>query len=431
MSAPYEFELDGCFAERIGEAGLSCDAYARALEATRPVLAGLAERHARGELAFLRGLASSDELAALEATAQGLKERFERILVIATGGSSLGGRTLATLAEGSRLAPSVRFLENVDPESLSAALASIEAARTGFLVISKSGRTVETVSQTLVAIDRIGAELGRDALSERFVMVTEPGDNPLRRLAARFGFTVLDHDPELGGRFAAFSLVGLLPALFAGLDGRALRRAGARVAQDSLGEDPARSAPARGAAAIWALARERGVRAHVVMPYADRLYPFALWFRQLWAESLGKAGGGTTPIAALGTVDQHSQLQLYLDGPADKVFSLVLPAYDGEGATIPRSLAGEVGVEYLSGRTIGDVIAAGARATADALGNRARPVRLFRLARLDAESLGALMMHFMIETVITAGLSGVDPFDQPALEEGKRLARDYLREMKR
>jgi glucose-6-phosphate isomerase len=162
------------------------------------------------------------------------------------------------------------------------------------------------------------------------------------------------------------------------------------------------------------------------MPYVDRLACFGLWFRQLWAESLGKRGQGTTPVNALGTVDQHSQLQLYLDGPRDKMFSVVLLDCAGTGPRVDPALADDRALGYLTGRSVGDLMDAEGRATVETLIRNGRPTRVFRLTALDERVMGALMMHFMLETVIAAHLLGVDPFDQPAVEEGKVLTRQYL-----
>ena len=166
----------------------------------------------------------------------------------------------------------------------------------------------------------------------------------------------------------------------------------------------------------------------VLMTYEDRLAPFGLWYRQLWAESLGKDGTGTTPVRATGTSDHHSQLQLYLAGPRDKMFTLVMPGCRGHGPRMDAGLAEEAGTDSLAGRAMGDLLDAAARATAETLARNGRPVRLMRLNAVDEASLGALLMHFMLETIIAADLLGVNAFDQPAVEEGKLLTREYLRE---
>jgi glucose-6-phosphate isomerase len=175
------------------------------------------------------------------------------------------------------------------------------------------------------------------------------------------------------------------------------------------------------------MAQEQGVTQSVVMPYCDRLAWFARWYRQLWAESLGKQGRGTTPIDALGTVDQHSQLQLYLDGPADKLFTLIDVPTAGQGHRVAPDIADRPELDYLAGRTMGDLMAAEAQATAESLRAHGRPVRTMTLERLDERTLGGLLQHFMLETALAADLLAVDAYDQPAVEDGKRRTKAALR----
>jgi glucose-6-phosphate isomerase len=308
-------------------------------------------------------------------------------------------------------------------------LAALDLKRSGVIAISKSGGTAETLAQILVLLPELEAAVGRDSLPDHLATITEPRPSPLKALAERYGLPCFDHDPAIGGRFSVFSVVGALPALVAGLDVAAFRRGASEVLQATLAakrvED---SQPAIGAALNVGLAQERGLTQSVMITYEDRLAPFGLWYRQLWAESLGKDGVGTTPIRALGTADHHSQLQLYLAGPRDKMFTMVMPATAGAGAALPAGLAEAAGAGYLGGRTLGDLLDAAARATAETLARNGRPVRCFRLEVVDEAALGALQMHFMIETILAADLLGVNAFDQPAVEEGKILARRYLDE---
>jgi len=212
-----------------------------------------------------------------------------------------------------------------------------------------------------------------------------------------------------------------------GLDALAVR-AGARHVVSALmaAKSPREFLPALGAAIAVGMARERGVRAQIMMPYADRLGRLGHWFAQLWAESLGKNGQGTAPIAALGPVDQHSQLQLFMDGPREYLVSVVRAPTAGLGPRLSPPLATAAGLGYLAGRTAGDLVAAQAAAVPEALKRAGRPVRVFDLAGLDEPSVGALMMHFMLETILAARLMGVDPFDQPAVELAKVLARERI-----
>jgi glucose-6-phosphate isomerase len=163
-----------------------------------------------------------------------------------------------------------------------------------------------------------------------------------------------------------------------------------------------------------------------MMAYADRLERLTRWWVQLWAESLGKGGRGSQPVAAIGPVDQHSQLQLYLAGPNDKLFTVITTATAGLGPVMDAELAERAGEPGFAGKRIGDLVAAQGRATADTLAKNHRPVRRIGIERLDEETLGELMMHLMLETILTGYALGVDPFDQPAVEEGKILAKRYL-----
>ncbi len=424
---PYIHLSTTCFAKVIGAGGLDRILFERMLDRTRPTLDALRAAHDSGAMPLLRLPAARDDIEALGPVAEDFRARFDDVVVLGTGGSSLGGRTLCALndtgfgrAEG---APRIHFMDNIDPHTFDAALAALDLARTGFLVISKSGSTAETLTQFLVCVNAVGA----DQAGDRFTAITEPGDNVLRRLAERFGMRVLDHDPGIGGRYSALSLVGLLPAMIAGLDAVRVRE-GASAVLDVLlrAKDPDESEPAVGAAIAVALMRENRIGATVMMPYVDRLADFGLWVRQLWAESLGKKGLGTTPIRAQGTVDQHSQLQLYLDGPRDKMFTVIMLGTRGAGGRIEPGLADDEALGYLSGKTMGDLMEAEQAATARTLIDNGRPTRIFRLTSLDERVMGGLMMHFMLETIIAAHLMDVDPFDQPAVEQGKVLAREYL-----
>ncbi len=422
---PYQQLTENCFA------GLAAKDYDDALAGTAGALEGLRAAHGDGSLPLLRLPAAREDLAALGPVADRLRADSDHVVILGTGGSSLGGQTLNALADRGfgppKGAPRLHFMDNVDPDTFECLTASLDPRRTGFLVISKSGGTAETLTQFLIGLDWISGAVGKGNAGRHFVAVTEPADNVLRRLAAAHCIETLEHDPGIGGRYSALSLVGLLPAMVAGLDAAAVRAGAAEVLDPVLaGAAPGDVAPAVGAALSVALNRHRGVTQTVLMPYIDRLAFFGLWFRQLWAESLGKDGEGTTPIRAVGTVDQHSQLQLYLAGPDDKMYTIVLLDCAGLGAAVSPALAADPALSYLSGRAIGDLMDAEQRATAETLIRNGRPTRVLKLAALDERAMGALMMHFMLETIIAAHLLGVDPFDQPAVEEGKILTREYL-----
>jgi glucose-6-phosphate isomerase len=313
-------------------------------------------------------------------------------------------------------------------------LGILDIPKTRFIAISKSGATAETLAQMLTALKFI-EDAGHAALIPHIVLgVTEPGmkgiSNGLRSLFAARGIPMLPHSAEIGGRYSAFTVAGLLPAFARGLDVAAFRAGGREVVEKlATATMPEEHPAAVGAAVAIGLAKDMGVTNSVMMPYSDRLERFSAWYVQLWAESLGKLGEGTTPIAALGPADQHSQLQLLMDGPPVHLMNVVRvgPAKgEDNGVAIPPTLAAEAGAQYLAGRSIGDVVQAEQEAIVKALGEAQRPVRVIDLPRLDEHPLGALMMHFIIETILAADLLSVDPFDQPALEAGRRLTRVYL-----
>ena len=237
---------------------------------------------------------------------------------------------------------------------------------------------------------------------------------------------ILEHDPGIGGRYSGLSNVGLLPAAILGLDIAAIRAGAAMALAPVLAKRPAADVPSALGAALNVAAAGAGKNIAVLMAYADKLERFSRWYVQLWAESLGKDGKGTTPLGALGPVDQHSQLQLFIAGPRDKLFTVITTGTKGQGPRIDAELAKRAGEPDLGGRTMGDLVAAQGRATAETLAKNGCPVRTMHVETLNEESLGALMMHFMLETMIAAHLIGVDAFDQPAVEEGKVLAKQYL-----
>ena len=426
---PYRQDLGRCAA--VTESA----AFERALAAAWAGLAALRRAYDDGSLALLRLPEARGDLAMIEARAEHHREHADDVVILGTGGSSLGGQALYALADSgfgpSGDSPRLHFLDNIDPHTFDHLFRSLDLARTDFLVISKSGGTAETLLQCLVCLEALADAVGRESAAAHVTVIAEPGGSPLRRLAECWGFTVMDHDPGIGGRYAALTPVGLLPAVIAGLDPAAFREGAHQVLHGSLNASrPGASGPALGAA-LNAACGEGAGRSAVLAVYADRLAPFAMWFRQLWAESLGKDGKGALPAPALGAVDQHSQLQLWLDGPDDKLFTVVTAETAGRGRIVPPALVEDGSLAWLSGRSMGDLLDAEARATVETLAERGRPVRQLHLERIDETALGALTMHFMLETILAAHVLGVDPFDQPAVERGKALARDYLSVMDR
>ena len=439
-TASYTLSIDGCLEAAIGKHGLTATELGRWLDPLAPALAALQEDYRSRQLPHLRIAEETADVSVAQSVLARLSKGAETIVFFGIGGSSLGGQTLAQLGgwnipgmadAAQRGRPRTRFYDNLDPVTLQSALGSFNLAATRFVLTSKSGGTPETLVQALAALAAAKDAGLAGRLPELFLGITEPAipgkANGLRALLEAHAIPILDHHPDIGGRYSVFTNVGLLPAMARGLDALAVR-AGARHVVSALmaAKSPREFAPALGAAVAVGMAHERGVRAQIMMPYADRLGRLGHWFAQLWAESLGKNGQGTAPIAALGPVDQHSQLQLFMDGPREYLVSVVRAPTAGLGPRLSPPLATAAGLGYLAGRTAGDLVAAQAAAVPEALKRAGRPVRVFDLAGLDEPSVGALMMHFMLETILAARLMGVDPFDQPAVELAKVLARERI-----
>jgi glucose-6-phosphate isomerase len=336
---------------------------------------------------------------------QQLAAKYDNLVVIGTGGSSLCPATLVNLGPRAR---KVIFLQNIDPFTFEGVFAGLNLAKTAFLVTSKSGETIEALTAFNIALQR--------ADKNNFWAITTNTNNPLRRMCTKLGIPMLEHDPKIGGRFSILANVGLIPAVFAGVDVTLLRQ-GAADFYDKFGPLAAESA------AIHVALMRKNIWQNVLLTYLDKLAPLNTWYRQIWAESLGKNGAGSTPIRAVGTIDQHSQLQLYLGGRKDKFFSFV--SFDFELPTSNFNFD-EPQLAYLNNKTLADVLRAEEAATTKSLLDARRPIRVIKPGKVGEHSLGMVIMHLMLETIITANLLGLNAFDQPAVENGKVMARQLL-----
>lgn len=424
MTQRYTHEISGALDSKIGSEGVSQKDIDAALARIPAIAASLKARNENGELSVLSEPFKTDDLPLIERQAQKIQQQFSHLVVMGTGGSSLGALTLCSLKQPrfGQSGMSVHFVDNTDPNSMQQLFDQLPLADTCFLFVSKSGNTVETMMQALLTLQQLKAH--SLPVREHCIAVSMPGERGLRKLAESHDMTILDHDPELGGRFSVLSLVGLLPAAIADLDIHGLR-AGAKAVMQQCWDTPETSAPAIGAALNYALSQQ-GKSISVVMPYVDRLQNFGRWYQQLWAESVGKEGKGTTAIGALGAVDQHSQLQLYAEGPKDKLITFITLPKSKSGETVDSALAAQAQMYYLGGLTIGEVIHAQAQATQQSLTNYQVATRHMELQDDSEYAIGALLQHFMMETVFMAGLLGVDAFNQPGVEESKQITREIL-----
>lgn len=375
--------------------------------------------------AFLRVVEQEPDREVYAPLLEAFAGRFEHLVLVGTGGSSLGAKALAALVGPG--APQFHTLENVDLHTTQSVLDAIVPEKTLCLLISKSGNTVEVLANAHVLIAHFSKRLGPQALPRHFVVITEPNPSPLGDVAEVLNLRALPHNPAIGGRYSVFSLVGQCPAALLGLDVEAFRAGAAATLRRTL-EEGARSDAAAGAI-LQIYHMMHGKPIHVLMPYCDRLRILAYWYRQLVAESLGKDHTGITPLASFGAVDQHSMLQLYNDGQADKQYSFILLDQAGQGQPI-EPIDGAASLLHLMGKKMGDVMMAMHHGTIESVANHGHPLRVLTLEALNEQAMGALMMHFALETVISGAVMDIDPFNQPAVEESKRLARAYLESKK-
>jgi glucose-6-phosphate isomerase len=409
------------------------EASRRNFEAVRRQVGALREKGVLGFLDLPADRRLADSVTTFARSASG---KFDDVVVLGIGGSALGPiairtallapnwNSLTATERGNQ--PRLHVLDNVDPRTIEALLRRLDLSRTLFVVTSKSGGTAETMAQYLVVRGRLDALLG-DRAAEHLVFITDPKSGALRPLSAVEKIAALDIPPAVGGRYSVLTPVGTLPAALVGVDvGAMLEGAGdmaARCEADTLDANPA---------AVYATLQhaadvKRGRHIHVFMPYSDPLRDMADWFVQLWAESLGKhrapgdAGFGPTPLAALGATDQHSQVQLFMEGPPDKTITFLTVTKGEADVAIPKIHAGVKDLAYLGGHRLGELLDVEQRATAGALARRGRPNMTIALDAVDAWHLGALFMFLECATIHAAMLYGVDPLNQPGVELGKQF----------
>jgi glucose-6-phosphate isomerase len=440
-------DYTNCLSDKVGSHGLD-----PALLASGGASAGAVAHHTQ-RLAGSRGKGwerwrelpfspmRDAHISAVKKLMQERADKFESLVVLGIGGSALGNIALQSALnpptwnllsrERRGNCPRLFVLDNVDPEHIAAVLDFCDAqpgglASTLFNVISKSGETAETAAQFMIIRDLLSQRLGARG-SANVVAITDPAKGTMRQICDREGYATLPVPDGVGGRFSVLSPVGLFSAAMCGIDIDALLNGAAdmdrRCSSPNLIDNPAATL----ALLLVELGTRQGKPNHVLMPYANSLYLLADWYRQLWAESLGKekdAQGtqvfaGFTPIKALGTTDQHSQVQLYREGPNDKVIGLIEVEKFRREVTIPSGL-GVDAIKYLEGRTITELLNAEKRATEYALLASQRPNYTIRFPSIDAYHVGQFINLWQIATAYAGLLLNVDAYDQPAVELGKQ-----------
>ena len=418
-----------CFSDRVtyGLDRRVFDSYIRQLESAKNTI----KDDLHNQLPYITLPTTTEDLSELHGVVERYKH-FKDVVIFGTGGSSLGAESLQQIAQITKqqqTRPTLHIITNIDPYTYKNRFVQMDMIRTGFIVISKSGATLETVMQFLTIAPILRSYISQDTFKDCVTFICQPGDSPLRTLADKHNIPVLNHDPNLGGRYSVFSLVGVLPALIVGLSAKEFRHGANVVLQHMLNNDLNDCYPAIGSALQMGLYQHKSVQSSVLLAYSDRLGSLARWWRQLWAESLGKNGQGTSPIYGMGPVDQHSQLQLWLDGPRDKFFTVLSTEQDIKTDPIDDSFLAEMGMEYLQGRSLSDLMQGCSHATYDTLVENGCPTRKICLKTVGVDNMGALMMHYILETVFSAHILGVNPFDQPAVEHSKILTKKYLANM--
>lgn len=394
-----------------------------------------------GEIGFFKLPYERGVLDDIVPFADRIGQAFDTVVVLGIGGSALGTLALQSalrpphwneLSDEQRdYYPRLYVLDNVDPTTIAPFLDRLDLRRTLINVVSKSGATAETMAQFLIIRAKLLTALDHDhdAYRGHVIFTTDPAKGVLRQIAAEENIAALPVPADVGGRFSVLSAVGLLPAALIGIDVHALLDGAAameeRCRSDALKENPA-------ALFAWLQHRahtEQNAAIHVMLPYTDRLYLVADWFRQLWAESLGKrvsrAGTevfrGPTPIKALGATDQHSQVQLYMEGPFDKTVTFLATTTFEHDVAIPRAYENIDALSYLGGHTLGELLNAERLATRQALARNGRMNMTIELPTLNAHTVGQLVMMLQIATVYGGLLYDVNAFDQPGVELGKDL----------
>ncbi len=350
---------------------------------------------------------------------ENFKLNKKKIILFGTGGSNLGARALHNINSNKNI--EIEFYDNIDPITFEKSFNKIDFKETGFIVISKSGNTPETLAQ-FACIYEIAKQTGNlKIFFSNLLIITELNDTALYKIAKENNCLLLEHDNRIGGRFSIFSNVGIVPAIFSGIDINSLYDGAAEVINNY------EKYSALDLSKYLCMNEKKQFFSTVLMTYSDRLYYFGKWYLQLWAESIGKNKKGITAIHSIGTTDQHSQLQLYLDGPNDKFFTFITTNHSKKGHKINENIFKNTDVDYFKDKTIGDLMEAEQRATIETFKLNKFSFREIFLPEIDEKNLGKLFSLSIIETIASCVYYDVDPFDQPAVEQGKKLTKTYLR----
>lgn len=387
------------------------------------------KRHEWLDLGVFKNLYQTKDLDNLGRFLKGWSQ-YKHLFVLGMGGSSLGGRCLL---EAFSVSDKVDFIDTLDPTFFHRRIKDKPIHQCGVMVISKSGETAETIMQMQDIIDHWHIELSENELKDHIVVITQDNSSSIGKLAQFHNIPVFKHPHDVGGRFSIFTLGGVAPALFVGLDILSIRHAAAQHMDEFLTSNNKNfAAPVLGAA-FMATMMDRGATQHVTMTYGENLRSLGGWYAQLLGESLGKNGKGITPIVVSGPRDQHSQLQLYLDGPKDKMFTFIGFNHfdDHETLLMPKELRSHESIIPFHGKNLGDLMKVEQNATMQTFVNHHIPFRSIILkGSMTNTHFSGLIIQFMLEILLLADYLKINPFDQPAVEEGKKIALAMLNDHK-
>ncbi len=353
--------------------------------------------------------------------AKSVEGKFDDIVVLGIGGSALGNICLRdALTNPFSQSPRLHIIDNVDPYLIEKLDETLNYERTLFIVISKSGGTPETLAQSMYFSWRSNVDI-----SENFVFITDPRECILHEISEKEDVRIFSIPENVGGRFSVLTAVGLLPAALLGIDIKELLRGAKDMADKFLSSNFDENMSFQ-LATIQHLLSQNGVNLNVLMPYSSRLKTLSAWYSQLLAESIGKDGKGLTPIPALGATDQHSLLQLFNEGPTDKLIIFVEVEDHGSGIKIPSPEENNEKINFLKGVSFQKLLNTEHRATADSLTQNGKPNMTIQIKKVDEYHLGKLFMLLKGATALLGEFFSVNAFNQPGVELGKHLTRKYL-----
>ena len=349
---------------------------------------------------------------------ESFKQDKKKYVVFGTGGSNLGARALINILVDQP--DNILFFDNIDPLFFQSQILKLDFETTGFIVISKSGTTPETLSQLGSIVNIANEKNILNTLYNNMMVITEFKDSALFNIAKKNNCLLLEHQDDIGGRYSVFSNVGMVPAIIAGLNVKKIHEGVVKLLNKNDFTNAFKLAQ------MFKYSVANNFASSVLMTYSDGLNYFGKWYLQLWAESIGKQNRGVTALHATGTTDQHSQLQLYLDGPKDKFFTIIKSNYKNKGLLIDSQLMKDESIDYLVNKKMGDLMHAEQDATIDTFKLNGFKFREIFIETIDEENIGMLMANSIIETIAACIYFDVDPFDQPAVEQGKVLTKKYL-----